>query len=164
MGATEMSGEDRRHAEFLTDADLVVHDAQYLAHECYQRIGWGHSTVEYALAVSRLAGVRQLALTHHDPKRDDDAIDDVIGSLPHSVTYVFAAAEGQEVELSSIASVNFRSEAVVPDPGIGYAGHARSVRLTGRGGSVGHVHPFQPPTRRRCACDSMRHRRHSEHD
>jgi ribonuclease BN (tRNA processing enzyme) len=106
MGTTDISGEDRRHAEFLTDADLVVHDAQYLACEYSEKIGWGHSTVEYALAVSRVAGVRQLALTHHDPKRNDDAIDDVIGSLPRSATHVFAAAEGQEVELSSRASIS----------------------------------------------------------
>jgi ribonuclease BN (tRNA processing enzyme) len=105
-GAGDISGEDRRHAEFLTGADLVVHDAQYLASEYPQKIGWGHSTVEYALAVARSAGAKQLALTHHDPKRDDAAIDDLIGSLRSEAVRtagpnVFAAAEGQEVELSA---------------------------------------------------------------
>ena len=47
-GVGDISGEDRRHAEFLAGADLVVHDAQYLASEYPQKIGWGHSTVEYA--------------------------------------------------------------------------------------------------------------------
>lgn len=103
MGTSEISGEDRRHAEFLVDADLVVHDAQYLASEYPLKVGWGHSTVEYAVAVARLAGVRQLALTHHDPERDDDAIDDVIGSLPRTDMHVFAAAEGQEFVLSARA-------------------------------------------------------------
>ena len=45
------AGEDLRHCEFLADADLVIHDAQYTAAEYPQKIGWGHSTVEYALAV-----------------------------------------------------------------------------------------------------------------
>jgi ribonuclease BN (tRNA processing enzyme)/GAF domain-containing protein len=95
----DISGEDRRHAEFLADADLVIHDAQYLASEYPLKAGWGHSTVDYAMAVARLAGVRQLALTHHDPKRDDDTIDDIVGSLPRTETHVFAAAEGRGLEL-----------------------------------------------------------------
>jgi ribonuclease BN (tRNA processing enzyme) len=105
-GTGEISGEDHRHAEFLAGADLVVHDAQYLASEYPQKVGWGHSTVEYALAVARSAGVKQLALTHHDPKRDDAAIDALIDKLRAQAQHiagphVFAAAEGQEVELSA---------------------------------------------------------------
>lgn len=109
-GFGDISGEDRRHADFLTGADLVVHDAQYLASEYPQKVGWGHSTVEYALAVARSAGVKQLALTHHDPKRDDAAIDDLVDSLRSGTPdaagpHIFAAAEGQEVELSATSSV-----------------------------------------------------------
>jgi ribonuclease BN (tRNA processing enzyme)/CheY-like chemotaxis protein len=105
-GSGDISGEDRRHAEFLAGADLVVHDAQYLASEYTQKVGWGHSTIEYALAVARFAKVKQLALSHHDPKRDDAAIDDLVGSLRSDTfqlagPYIFAAAEGQEVELSA---------------------------------------------------------------
>jgi phosphoribosyl 1,2-cyclic phosphodiesterase/CheY-like chemotaxis protein len=105
-GVADISGEDRRHAEFLADADLVVHDAQYLASEYPQKVGWGHSTIEYALAVARFAGARQLALTHHDPMRGDAAIDDLVDSLRseslHAAgPYVFAAAEGQKVELAA---------------------------------------------------------------
>lgn len=77
-GIGEIGGEDRRHCAFLADADLVIHDAQYTAEEYPQKIGWGHSTVEYALAVCRAAGVKKLALTHHDPARDDAAIDRII--------------------------------------------------------------------------------------
>ena len=109
-GSGDISGEDRRHAEFLAGADLVMHDAQYLASEYPEKIGWGHSTIEYALAVTRFAGVKQLALTHHDPKRGDAALDDLVGSLraesrrsagPH----IFAAAEGQELELAARSAV-----------------------------------------------------------
>jgi ribonuclease BN (tRNA processing enzyme) len=105
-GVGEIRGEDRRHAEFLRDADLVVHDAQYLASEYAQKAGWGHSTIEYALAVARSAGAEQLALTHHDPMRDDAAIDDLVASLRAEAAraagpHIFAAAEGQEVELSA---------------------------------------------------------------
>jgi ribonuclease BN (tRNA processing enzyme) len=118
-GADGISGEDRRHAEFLADADLVVHDAQYLASEYAHKAGWGHSTAEYALAVARHAGVRQLALTHHDPRRDDDAVDAVVEALRAKASQegdpeIFAAAEGQVVELTARASAEARPKPSFP--------------------------------------------------
>lgn len=41
----------------------VIHDAQYTAAECAPKIGWGHSTAEYAVRVCRDAGVKRVALT-----------------------------------------------------------------------------------------------------
>ena len=74
-GKGEIRGQDRRHCEFLTGADLVIHDAQFTLNEYASKIGWGHSTVDYAIAMSREAKAARLALTHHDPLRTDDAID-----------------------------------------------------------------------------------------
>lgn len=110
---SDISGEDRRHAEFLADADLVVHDAQYLASEYAHKAGWGHSTAEYALAVARHAKVRRLALTHHDPRRDDDAVDAIVEALRAKASQkgdpeIFAAAEGQVVELAARAPAEAR--------------------------------------------------------
>src|SRR5258706_219436 len=56
-------------------ADLLVHDAQYTREEYPSRVGWGHSSLHDALAFGALAGVKRLALFHHDPARDDDALD-----------------------------------------------------------------------------------------
>lgn len=136
-GVGDFLGEDRRHAEFLAGADLVVHDAQYRASEYPQKIGWGHSTIEYACAVARLAKVGQLALTHHDPMRDDTAIDALVDSLrtegfrpagPH----IFAAAEGHEVELSRrpfVAVAKSRLSAEAP-PGTALAGRSAVLAMT----------------------------------
>lgn len=104
-GVGDIFGEDRRHAEFLAGANLVAHDAQYLASEYPRKIGWGHSTIEYAVAVARLAKVEQLALTHHDPVRDDAAIDGIVATLQSESRRlagprILAAAEGHEVDLS----------------------------------------------------------------
>lgn len=101
-GDSELRGEDRAHADFLAGADLLIHDAQYTTEEYVDKVGWGHSTAEYALRVAREGGVRRLALTHHDPMRSDDALDRVIDALgdPGGVD-VFAAAEGLTVEVSS---------------------------------------------------------------
>ena len=73
--------EDRRHLEFLAGADLVIHDAQFLAAEYEKFVGWGHSTVEYAVAMARAAGVKRLVLTHHNPTRNDAALDVVRAQL-----------------------------------------------------------------------------------
>jgi len=59
----------------MTDTDLLIHDAQYRFDEYQGKIGWGHSTFEYAVAIARMAEVKSLAVTHHDPSRDDDAIE-----------------------------------------------------------------------------------------
>ena len=104
--AGELAGEDRRHADFLAGADLVIHDAQYTAAEYPAKIGWGHSTVESVVAVTRAAGARRLALFHHDPHRDDAAIDRLVGAAREAAAGaldVFAAAEGDVVEVTAAA-------------------------------------------------------------
>ena len=99
-GEGAIEGEDLRHCEFLAGADLVIHDAQYLAQEFPDKVGWGHSTVEYAVAVCRAASAKRVALTHHDPGRDDDAIDRIVERTRRELERgsvameVFAAAEG----------------------------------------------------------------------
>jgi len=96
---------DRRHVEFLRGADLLIHDAQYLAAEYPQKKGWGHSTVEYVIDVALAAGVKQLALYHHDPTRTDEEIDVIVARARDYVSEtglaleVMAAREGAEVEL-----------------------------------------------------------------
>jgi len=47
---------DQRHVAFLEGADLIIHDAQYSDEEYAGKIGWGHSTVEYATDVALAAG------------------------------------------------------------------------------------------------------------
>ena len=52
-------------------ADLLLHDAQYFADEYAERVGWGHSSVEDAVAYARAVGARRLVLFHHDPRHAD---------------------------------------------------------------------------------------------
>lgn len=102
-----LGDQDLQHANFLRGADLVIHDAQYTEAEYPGKIGWGHSTAEYAVDICNAVGVKQLALTHHDPMRDDDAVDRIVaamrsrqGSFGQSL-YVFAASEGETVDLGT---------------------------------------------------------------
>jgi phosphoribosyl 1,2-cyclic phosphodiesterase/DNA-binding response OmpR family regulator len=103
-GRGHVTGEDLRHVEFLRGADLVIHDAQFTPEEYDRKVGWGHSTGEYAARVCQLAEARTLALTHHDPERHDSDIDLIVqglavGLAAESSLRVFAAAEGQVLTL-----------------------------------------------------------------
>jgi ribonuclease BN (tRNA processing enzyme) len=53
------------------DADLLLHDAQYFRDEYAERVGWGHSSVEDAVAYAKAVGARRLVLFHHDPRHAD---------------------------------------------------------------------------------------------
>jgi phosphoribosyl 1,2-cyclic phosphodiesterase/CheY-like chemotaxis protein len=104
-GQGEIGGQDRAHAEFLRDADLVIHDAQYTVSEYPSKAGWGHSTAEYAVRLCRAVGVKRLALTHHDPMREDEDIDRLMSALKTGTEddrtlEIFPAAEGHSIELT----------------------------------------------------------------
>jgi phosphoribosyl 1,2-cyclic phosphodiesterase/DNA-binding response OmpR family regulator len=113
-GQGEITGQDERHAAFINGADLLIHDAQYTAEEYPAKIGWGHSSVEYAMRIAQHAGVKKIALTHHDPLRDDESIDLALANIraklrgAASSLQVFAAVEGQMITLEP--SINKVSE------------------------------------------------------
>ena len=60
-----------RCVAFCRRADVLSHDAQYLAGEMSERRGRGHSSVERVCDLAEAAGVGRLVLFHHDPQRDD---------------------------------------------------------------------------------------------
>jgi phosphoribosyl 1,2-cyclic phosphodiesterase len=101
--------EDALHVGFVRGADLLVHDSQYLEEEYPAKVGWGHSTVEYAVDVAVAADVSRLALFHHDPTRTDDEVDALVERArgrADAVGFtgaVFAAAEGMTIALRSDA-------------------------------------------------------------
>jgi phosphoribosyl 1,2-cyclic phosphodiesterase len=95
-----------RYIDWCRNADLLVHDAQYSAHEYSHHRGWGHSSFDYALLVARQAAARQLAFFHHDPMHSDHEVEamveDALGSEAHRLhrgLIAFPAAEGQELVL-----------------------------------------------------------------
>ncbi|MGZ3407119.1 MAG: MBL fold metallo-hydrolase, partial [Polyangia bacterium] len=48
---------------------------QYMPDDMPAKRGWGHSVVDDVLALGRDAEVKTVALHHHDPWRDDHALD-----------------------------------------------------------------------------------------
>lgn len=84
---------DARLVELASGADLQIFDAMYLPDEYPQRVGWGHSTWADGVQLARRAGVRHLALTHHDPTRSDEAVADLEAAAQAEFVGAFAARE-----------------------------------------------------------------------
>jgi ribonuclease BN (tRNA processing enzyme) len=85
-------------------AGLLLHDSQYTEDEYAHRLGWGHSSVDHAAAFSRAAGVRQLAMFHHDPMRSDHELEALYDRVAEAVQDVqeppLIAREGLQISLS----------------------------------------------------------------
>lgn len=77
LGGTRVpdSGRWTSGHDLAKDVDLLVHDAQYTADEIRTRLGWGHSSIEQAVAFAELTGARRLVPFHHDPAHDDTQLD-----------------------------------------------------------------------------------------
>lgn len=60
---------------FCRNADILIHDAQYIESDMPMKYGWGHSLVSQACALAAAAEVKHLILYHHDPDRTDDQVD-----------------------------------------------------------------------------------------
>lgn len=62
---------------FCRGADVLIHDAQYLAADMPAHRGWGHSLVQQVLELAAEAEVKHVVLFHHDPDRTDAAVDEI---------------------------------------------------------------------------------------
>jgi phosphoribosyl 1,2-cyclic phosphodiesterase/ActR/RegA family two-component response regulator len=91
--------------QFAQDANLMIADAQYTEEEYVQRKGWGHSTFLDVLERAAHAGVKCVAMFHHDPSHDDAFLDDIHTFCQKTMAdrnYKFScliAQEGVSIEL-----------------------------------------------------------------
>lgn len=102
----DLAGVPEPVLELAAGVDLLIHDAQHTDAEwpTCAGDGHGHSPAAYAVQVAREAGAKRLALFHHHPDRDDDAIDRLLEVARRTgerlgVDEVVAAADGLVVRL-----------------------------------------------------------------
>lgn len=127
---------EQRHLEFIAGVDLLIHDSQYIDREYPAKRGWGHSTIEYVTDLAVRAGVKRLALFHHDPTHPDAWIRRQTerarrrATIQGSDLQIFAAAEGLEVNFpepvlengNAVTEVGVRQPLVTPTGRILVAG------------------------------------------
>jgi phosphoribosyl 1,2-cyclic phosphodiesterase len=93
---------DRLDANVLAlakGADLMIYDSTYTTDESSTYAGWGHSTWQQAVRLAEAAGAKQLAIFHHDPERDDAALDAIAAAAQKARAGTFVAREGLELRL-----------------------------------------------------------------
>ncbi|MBI4576174.1 MAG: MBL fold metallo-hydrolase [Planctomycetes bacterium] len=65
---------NRNRVRLCQGADLLICDSQYTPEEYPSKVGWGHSPWDDVVRLGAEAGVRRLALTHHEPVRNDEGM------------------------------------------------------------------------------------------
>jgi phosphoribosyl 1,2-cyclic phosphodiesterase len=75
-------------------ADVLVHDAQFVAAELAVAESYGHATVDYCFRLAHDAGVSRLVLFHHAPTRVDDDVEAFEKDPPAGLDVV-VAREGE---------------------------------------------------------------------
>jgi phosphoribosyl 1,2-cyclic phosphodiesterase len=90
---------DPKVVRLAEGADLLIHEAQYTSEELKEKKGWGHSSYEQAIQVAEMAGVKQLAITHHDPDHDDKFLTKIEKQCQQRFKDCFLAREKMEIEL-----------------------------------------------------------------
>ncbi len=88
---------DRALRELCRGADVLIYDSQFEPSQVKK--GWGHSTWLEGVKVCRDSGVQRLILFHHDPDRDDLAIDAIEKNAQACFPNCCAAFEGMDVVL-----------------------------------------------------------------
>jgi len=113
-------GTDKRLVKFAKDADVLIHDAQYMDDHYWGQLegfpatqGFGHSTVTMACEVAVASEAGQLVLFHHDPAYADDMLAGMEGTAKSLFADSVAAYEGLEIVLrDEKMSVQLQSPAI----------------------------------------------------
>jgi len=90
---------DENVLNLVRGTDLMIYDSTYTDEEFASHVGWGHSTWQEALRLGKLAGVKQVAIFHHDPDHDDSFMTEVERQARAVSGSSFAAREGMVINL-----------------------------------------------------------------
>ncbi len=63
--------------DLAKDADMLIFDAMYSFNETIEKVDWGHSSSRMGVKIAHQAGVKKLALFHHDPEHNNFNLDKI---------------------------------------------------------------------------------------
>lgn len=61
--------------DFLSNCDILIHEAQYTPEEYTTKVGWGHSSLRNAAALILKTKCHNWVITHHEPQHSDSQIE-----------------------------------------------------------------------------------------
>jgi phosphoribosyl 1,2-cyclic phosphodiesterase len=85
--------------DLAAGADILMHDAFWLADELDPGQTFGHAAAEYAVGLAAHAGARRVVLLHHRPDRTDVELDKVAAGFTGSRVPVTVASDGDVIWL-----------------------------------------------------------------
>lgn len=91
-------GHDPAVLELIQGAEIVIYDATYTDAEMARFRGWGHSSWEEGLRLVERAGAGRLVTFHHDPEREDTALDAIDAALSDRRPGSLVGREGMVLE------------------------------------------------------------------
>ncbi|MBF0459177.1 MAG: MBL fold metallo-hydrolase [Nitrospirae bacterium] len=91
---------------FASDADLLLHDSEYIGEEYEAKKTWGHSIYNDALRLAMESGAKGFGLCHHNQNRTDDEQDAIVADCHRIIAggkrpslNCFAVYQGMEIAL-----------------------------------------------------------------
>ena len=63
---------DQSLIDFLSECDLLIHEAQYITKEYGGKIDWGHASLSNTIALIKITKIKHWIVSHHDPKHTDE--------------------------------------------------------------------------------------------
>jgi len=96
--------------KFINNADVLIYDSHYTDDEYSGTVdgqskhGWGHSTWNEAVQISKLANICQLVLFHHKENRTDNDLHQIEAQAKQQFINTVAAREGMIIEVGGLNS------------------------------------------------------------
>jgi phosphoribosyl 1,2-cyclic phosphodiesterase len=70
-----IEAQERIVFDAMHGVDVLIADASYTVNEYPAKQGWGHGTFDSCMQMADAVGAKILYCTHHEPTRDDDALE-----------------------------------------------------------------------------------------
>ena len=91
------------YVEFFRDADLLIFDSQYSFEQAIdEKRDWGHSTPKMGAELAFRAGVKCLALFHHDPVASDERLWSAVDEAYHHLIFRSRSARQDANKLTQV--------------------------------------------------------------
>ena len=100
-------GERLKTIEFFKNADILTFDSQYTLEESFNKVDWGHSSIQIGIDIANHSKINKIVLFHYDPTYSDQKINEIVKIgisykntiYPESNIEIIPSYEGLELEL-----------------------------------------------------------------